>query len=319
MGILDDAIREHLELKRQHGADDDELKQLEGEAFGPPERPGSGESKSDALAEAPTEFMAQPDTAEEKEADAASPQEPESGDIKVEKAAERSASRPDPKPGVADLQEAPEPDEEKKPSEPDQGEAVEETPAMEHKAIPDPESELDPAAAQGPSTEERQAIADPPTELYDVEGEEFDSEPQAPSDEELVEEEIGEPRLAPVEPLPSVEETLDDDEGGGDAPEIAVTAANEEEDEDDFFDEKRLSDELDQALDVPLEAEDLEPEGEPEPEEPGGSSSEEALDAPAAAQSEDILEDTPDFLEEAPEDDQLWFEQKPPKDFDFDD
>ena len=31
------------------------------------------------------------------------------------------------------------------------------------------------------------------------------------------------------------------------------------------------------------------------------------------------LEETPDFLEEAPEDDQLWFEQKPPKDFDFDD
>jgi hypothetical protein len=34
---------------------------------------------------------------------------------------------------------------------------------------------------------------------------------------------------------------------------------------------------------------------------------------------EDVLEDTPDFLEDAPEDDELWFEQKPPKDFDFDD
>ena len=34
---------------------------------------------------------------------------------------------------------------------------------------------------------------------------------------------------------------------------------------------------------------------------------------------DDVLEETPDFLEEAPEDDQLWFEQKPPKDFDFDD
>ena len=32
-----------------------------------------------------------------------------------------------------------------------------------------------------------------------------------------------------------------------------------------------------------------------------------------------MLEDTPDFLEDAPEDDDLWFEQKPPKDFDFDD
>ena len=34
---------------------------------------------------------------------------------------------------------------------------------------------------------------------------------------------------------------------------------------------------------------------------------------------EDVLEDTPEFLEDAPEDDNLWFEQKPPKDFDFDD
>jgi hypothetical protein len=36
-------------------------------------------------------------------------------------------------------------------------------------------------------------------------------------------------------------------------------------------------------------------------------------------QAEDVLEETPDFLEEAPEHDRLWFEQRPPKDFDFDD
>ena len=34
MGTLDDAIREHLELKRRLGASDDELKQKETEAFG---------------------------------------------------------------------------------------------------------------------------------------------------------------------------------------------------------------------------------------------------------------------------------------------
>ena len=39
MSILDDAIREHLELKRAHGADEGELKKLEDEAFGPPQRP----------------------------------------------------------------------------------------------------------------------------------------------------------------------------------------------------------------------------------------------------------------------------------------
>jgi hypothetical protein len=36
-------------------------------------------------------------------------------------------------------------------------------------------------------------------------------------------------------------------------------------------------------------------------------------------QTEDVLEETPEFLEEAPEHDRLWFEQRPPKDFDFDD
>jgi hypothetical protein len=33
--------------------------------------------------------------------------------------------------------------------------------------------------------------------------------------------------------------------------------------------------------------------------------------------AEDELEETPDFLQETPEHDRLWFEQKPPKDFDF--
>ena len=45
-----------------------------------------------------------------------------------------------------------------------------------------------------------------------------------------------------------------------------------------------------------------EPLEEPEPEEPG---------------DEDVLEETPEFLQDAPEHDRLWFEQKPPRDFDF--
>src|SRR5439155_1115117 len=32
---------------------------------------------------------------------------------------------------------------------------------------------------------------------------------------------------------------------------------------------------------------------------------------------DDVLADTPDFLKDAPEDDELWFEQGEPKDFDF--
>ena len=35
------------------------------------------------------------------------------------------------------------------------------------------------------------------------------------------------------------------------------------------------------------------------------------------AKDEDVLEETPEFLQETPEHDRLWFEQRPPKDFDF--
>jgi hypothetical protein len=38
----------------------------------------------------------------------------------------------------------------------------------------------------------------------------------------------------------------------------------------------------------------------------------------APAGEEDVLEETPEFLQETPEHDRLWFEQKPPRDFDWD-
>jgi hypothetical protein len=39
---------------------------------------------------------------------------------------------------------------------------------------------------------------------------------------------------------------------------------------------------------------------------------------PATGPAEDVLEETPEFLQETPEHDRLWFEQRPPRDFDFD-
>ena len=53
----------------------------------------------------------------------------------------------------------------------------------------------------------------------------------------------------------------------------------------------------------------------PPPDEP-----EEREEPPAPPQEgdEDVLEETPDFLQETPEHDRLWFEQKPPRDFDLD-
>jgi hypothetical protein len=41
-------------------------------------------------------------------------------------------------------------------------------------------------------------------------------------------------------------------------------------------------------------------------------------DRKGGEKSEDVLEETPEFLQDTPDHDRLWFEQKPPKDFDFD-
>jgi hypothetical protein len=298
MSILDDAIREHLELKRAHGADEAEIKRLEDEAFGPPGRP----EEPDLLAEAPTEFMTMSG------AEAATETTEDSGGRRI---------------NIADLQEPPEAEAPAEappvPAEdPVQAAtpAEEEPPAAEHDAIVEPPD-------AGHSTEERHAIAEQPTEFFDVQSElgAADAPPAeapSPSDEELAEAEAGEPKLAPVEPPTEIHASR--------AAPPADDLAEEEEDED-FWSDQRLSDELDQALEAPLVEDEPAAEA-PVVEEP---ISEEHEQPEAAAEPEqktnfdpdtgheDVLEDTPDFLEDAPEDDELWFEQKPPKDFDFDD
>src|SRR5690349_6595583 len=135
MGILDDAIKEHLELKRQHGADDSELKQVEDEAFGAAERPSSEGSAPDPLAEAPTEFMTQPDLEEAPEVEAAADAAPQD----AQPVAEDAPGRPAPRSEIADLQEAP-------PSEHDEP-AEEESPAMEHEAVPEAEAPAEPISS----------------------------------------------------------------------------------------------------------------------------------------------------------------------------
>lgn len=315
MSILDDAIREHLELKRAHGADEAELKKLEDEAFGPPGRPAD----PDPLAEAPTEFLGTPA-------------------IDAKEAAEE-AQAGGRVPNVADLQEAPPPPEA---AEEDAAPADEDQPAMEHETIPVPHPEPEPdeepapaaAADTGPTTEERHAIADQPTEFFDVEAEmEAGAEQRSPTDEQLLDSQLAEPRLAPVEPLEGIRDT------GPDA-EVAREEELEDEEDDDFFSEQRLSDELNQALEAPVTDEheavpptptdehEAVPPAPPEEEatavhrvEEEESEEPEAQDSPYEPETgshDDVLEDTPEFLEDAPEDDDLWFEQKPPKDFDLD-
>ncbi|HTR73890.1 MAG TPA: hypothetical protein VMH33_01360 [Solirubrobacterales bacterium] len=395
MSILDDAIREHLELKRAHGADEGELKRLEDEAFGPPQRP----DEADPFAEAPTEFLLSP-------SETPAPV-PEVGDE-----AARSGRRPD----ITDLQEAPpaEPPADAMPSSeppapaaaPSEDElspapdAPPPSPTDAADAPPPPpvdEAPAPPAPPEpGPTTEERHAIADQPTQMFDVQAQLDDesaapTEQASPTDEELVDASQAEPQAAPpapeAAPPTEIHEQPPLDTRGPDAevagqPPAADLAAEEESAEYDFFNEQRLSDELDQALEAPITDEralpdyeegtpqggvfDFESEGryeedpseevlrrmdepasgehEPPSEEiepPSGeydqpseefeSPSEEAPHAAAEPPSEeseidydpdtgheDVLEDTPRFLEDAPEDDDLWFEQKPPKDFDLD-
>jgi hypothetical protein len=43
-----------------------------------------------------------------------------------------------------------------------------------------------------------------------------------------------------------------------------------------------------------------------------------AADEDAEEQADDVLEETPEFLRDTPEQERLWFEQRPPRDFDFD-
>ena len=54
MGLLDDAIREHLELKRAHGADPTEVERQEREAFGAAQRAAADQQSRAPEAEVPT-------------------------------------------------------------------------------------------------------------------------------------------------------------------------------------------------------------------------------------------------------------------------
>jgi hypothetical protein len=315
MSILDDAIREHLELKRAHGADEAELKRLEDEAFGPPGRP----EEPDPFAEAPTEFMATPDVAEPAAesggrriniADLQEPPPPSQGEEREAPRVEATDTiEPEadaPLAPAEDTAQAAPPAEEELP-------LVDEPSAAEHEIVVEPAAPAEdpaPAAEVGPETGERQAISEQPTELFDIEAE------------------MG------TEDAPAAE-PAEIQASRADAP-AAPLADEEDEEDEEFWSEQRLSDELDQALEAPLDDEPGLPPLTAEHEIPAPVAEPPALidydqgdedndeddhgrpDYDPDTGHEDVLEDTPDFLEDAPEDDELWFEQKPPKDFDLD-
>jgi hypothetical protein len=215
MGILDDAIREHLELKRQHGAPEEEVQRQQDEALGPARR--------DVVS-----------PAEDGERTVAADGEPEGTQLDE---------------AFPELDEA----------------------APGEAADPVEEDEREPLEAAEPESVE---AAEP--ERSEAEHEPFEPEPL-------------EPEPAGVEPLAPSGETPP--RGFEPAPEEPVPEPLAPDAADDPF-----------GGDEPFADEDAErhPDGD-EDDEDG-----------------DVLEDTPDFLQETPEHDRLWFEQKPPRDFDFD-
>src|SRR5690349_15337071 len=122
-------------------------------------------------------------------------------------------------------------------------------------------------------------------EFAQPEGEPAAAQPEAPAAEPEVE-------ATPVEPEPAVEDALPEGEPGiPEEPTAEHPAAAPGYDEDPWLEGE--------ADEVPAE---------------------DALEQrpPAAPGEEDVLEETPEFLQETPEHDRLWFEQKPPRDFDWD-
>jgi hypothetical protein len=245
MGIFDDAIREHLELKRQHGADEPELRKLEDEAFGPPARPGQAEAADASLAEASA-----------------------SGD----ETAAAVAEPPPPAPMPQDIIEGP-------------GEAPTELVEVEEEVAEMP-ADPDDEVAETPPDSEDEAVAEPASEEHPA----MEHRTVDPGNEQTEE--------TPLVEQPTELHEYEEEE-------------SEETAEDEFFSEQSLSDELDQALDAPGSS--APPAESREPSDQGSGQEAEP------EEGEDVLEETPEFLQDTPEHDRLWFEQKPPKDFDFDD
>jgi hypothetical protein len=192
MGLLDDAIKEHLELKRRHGADPGEVARLEHEALGPARRDPAPAAVEDPVADEPVAPAPEPPAADdpylEDDADEVTAEERLDAPIRHR--------APEPEPRAA--------------------------------AEPEPEPEPEPAPSEPAATVEQ------PTRQFSLEEvEAATARPEAPPE---------------AEPAPHAEDVVPADD---------------------------------------------EPEG------------------------EDVLEETPEFLQETPEHDRLWFEQKPPRDFDF--
>jgi hypothetical protein len=223
MGLLDDAIREHLDLKRRHGADPSEVERAEREALGPVRRA--------------------PEAAPELE----------------------FSDQAGGEPSVAfDHDDTPPWDE----------------PALE--AEPD-QAEEERASSGGISRFLRRRPRTTPDEPPESEGGLEDS--------------------AADESLPFDEEQPEDRRPPAASRDLRASAGSGD-----------------------LMPPDSGPAATPMPHSAGGAAGGETVEydvADALRQSpgeadDDVLEETPEFLQDTPDHDRLWFEQRPPRDFDFD-
>ena len=264
MGILDDAIRQHLELMRQSGADESALRQLEDEAFGPPTRPGEPDF--------PSREGADPEPAGEQPPPEASPADAET---RVEPVA----------PPELDPVEAPSA---QAPAEAEAAPAAE-LPADFPPEEPDLSTVDQPTIVYDYTNEEVVEI-----EALDLELEDEDDELDAPADGfDAPADELDAPADEDLRPPPPAEPSEAARSAGPAEAPVGPPAIDEPA--------------LDEAPSDELELEDpVELPGE------GGPPS-----AEGDGEAEDVLEETPEFLRDAPEDDELWFEQGEPKDFDF--
>lgn len=254
MGLLDDAIREHLDLKRRRGADPTEVERSEREALGPvrrtPERvPGDDSAREPGAG-------------------------PEAGAA----------------PGAIY----------------DDGLVGSDEPGEAAFAPDEPDAYEPPGSAQG-GGESRSGEFAPPAPPT-LPGPELDEdEPSWSYDEPSA---AHEPSAGPHEglappPHRADSERLDDDADHTAEYDVAAALGSE------HLEDPPLTDveaEATHERDVP-----------PPPHEHGAPPRQDVLD-PAAppGEDEDVLEETPEFLQDTPDHDRLWFEQRPPKDFDFD-
>ncbi|HEV7774010.1 MAG TPA: hypothetical protein VGO48_12065 [Conexibacter sp.] len=246
MGLLDDAIREHLDLKRRRGADPSEVARLEQEALGPVRRdPAPAEPADDHNDES---------HAHESTADA----EPHAGH--PHPASE--GLHPDDRTHVL----APE----------DRHEPPHGDPLFEQHAH---NEEVGGTAAREPEELGGAAASAPEPSADDAD--------RAGGDENA---------------RPAAEGRTGARVGADPGP---ARQAAEPEHEGQQAQDPRHSDIVDQPT-TEYRVEDHHDEDEHE------------ASAAHGGPDEDVLEETPDFLQETPEHDRLWFEQRPPRDFDFD-